>query len=779
MPVGLQPSLAGGELSPSLYARVDLTKYKTGAKLLENFIIHPHGGISNRSGTQYIGLTTRQDILIYLTEFVAASDDAYILEWGDGYMRPWRNGLPVIAPNGQPYVLSTPWSVAQIREASFAQSNDVLTVVHPNANGIYEIQRYAHNDWRLIYQNFSPAMTAPTSITVTATIGFNTPPAAGQSNGYVPRNYAYRVTAISKETGEESLPGPGAFVANQLGYAQNYNTIDWPAVAGADRYNVYKAENGLYGLIGSTRNTSFKDDNIKANLQESPPTTDNPFSGGNWPSVVTYHQGRRWFGSTPKFPQTLYATQSASFNNMTKSIPLRDSDAIEVTLAARQIQKILHLVPLDEMLVFTKSAEWKLFGPKDGIITTSSISAKPQSYYGAAAKPDPIIIGSQVLFVQAKGQTIRDIGYRFDVDKYTGDDLSILAKHLTKGRKIIDWAYAQVPDSIIWMALDDGTVLTLTYMREHEVWGWARMKFPGAKVESVACVPDTGYDAVYFSMRRNINGRVIRTIEKLTDRIGSRQGWFVDCGLRYTSPDIQISAITRDSESKIVITAPNHGLVEDEDVLIRTDLSALTGYTLDGTFWISDVTQNTFRIKDFRREYLRQALPIDSQGGRFYVRRKVNTITGLDHLEGASVVGVADGGVVGMGNELVVTNGTIVLQDSASDVILGLGYEARFESLELTMGDANVLPAIKNVIKSAVMVDATQGIELGHDWNTLQEMLPREFEQMGMPPFLKNTKISLPPPDGWDDNGRICVRQRYPLPCTILALVPEIMYAKD
>src|SRR4051794_7060776 len=51
----IQPSFAAGELSPFLYGRVDLGKFRVGARTLSNFFVHAHGGASNRPGTRFVG----------------------------------------------------------------------------------------------------------------------------------------------------------------------------------------------------------------------------------------------------------------------------------------------------------------------------------------------------------------------------------------------------------------------------------------------------------------------------------------------------------------------------------------------------------------------------------------------------------------------------------------------------------------------------------------------------------------------------------------------------
>ena len=74
MSVFRQPSLSSGEISPSLYARVDLTKYATGLKTCRNFIVEKFGGISNRPGTQFIAEVKDSSKNVRLIEFIFNSD---------------------------------------------------------------------------------------------------------------------------------------------------------------------------------------------------------------------------------------------------------------------------------------------------------------------------------------------------------------------------------------------------------------------------------------------------------------------------------------------------------------------------------------------------------------------------------------------------------------------------------------------------------------------------------------------------------------------------------
>jgi hypothetical protein len=88
----LQPSFTGGELSPSLYARVDLARFNTSLRQAKNFIVRPWGGVSNRSGFQYCGTIANQAARGRLSPFIYSTEVAYLVELGDSMLRFWVGG---------------------------------------------------------------------------------------------------------------------------------------------------------------------------------------------------------------------------------------------------------------------------------------------------------------------------------------------------------------------------------------------------------------------------------------------------------------------------------------------------------------------------------------------------------------------------------------------------------------------------------------------------------------------------------------------------------------
>ncbi len=96
MPINdIQSTFAGGEYAPTIQARTDIQKYKSGLATALNFITHPHGPSYNRPGTTYLVPTKYADRTSRLVPFVASTGDAFVLEFGDSYVRFIKDDLLV------------------------------------------------------------------------------------------------------------------------------------------------------------------------------------------------------------------------------------------------------------------------------------------------------------------------------------------------------------------------------------------------------------------------------------------------------------------------------------------------------------------------------------------------------------------------------------------------------------------------------------------------------------------------------------------------------------
>lgn len=97
MPRLIQPSFARGEIGPDLYGRVDVAAYAVSLRTALNAIVHSYGGVSNRSGLKFIGpCSSHTGTPPRLIEFKYNTEDTYILEFGEQYMRVIRNDVHVL-----------------------------------------------------------------------------------------------------------------------------------------------------------------------------------------------------------------------------------------------------------------------------------------------------------------------------------------------------------------------------------------------------------------------------------------------------------------------------------------------------------------------------------------------------------------------------------------------------------------------------------------------------------------------------------------------------------
>lgn len=92
-------AFTAGEFSPRLHGRTDLQKYTSAAEEIENFIVHPHGGLTRRPGTEFIGEVKDSAAVTRLIPFEFSTTQAYVLEFGNLYMRVYKDGGRVIEGN--------------------------------------------------------------------------------------------------------------------------------------------------------------------------------------------------------------------------------------------------------------------------------------------------------------------------------------------------------------------------------------------------------------------------------------------------------------------------------------------------------------------------------------------------------------------------------------------------------------------------------------------------------------------------------------------------------
>lgn len=429
------------------------------------------------------------------------------------------------------YTIGSPYAAADLQFLKFTQDQNKLYIfldtIAPQV-----LTFVSATNWTLGAIPFGPTIAAPTGVAVATTL------AAGAVH------YSYIVTAVDAN-GQESAMSTAGTLANKqdLRTVAGTNTVTWAAVSGALSYNVYKAQLSYagavpagvaHGYIGNVTALTYIDSLVDPEFSQAPPQSINPIIF-NPTTGVMYNQ-RLYVAAPPSKPNGFWASQPGATYNFTYSIPIQPDDSISGALSSSQRITIKSMVGMPSGLIFftDKVVQQLNSGSAGEPATATQASAQPQSYVGTNDMP-PIVANFNILFVQQKNSIVRDITYNFNANIYTGVDISILSSHLFFGFSLREWAYAEEPFKLIWAVRNDGILLSLTYLKEQELIGWAHHDAVGV-FESVATVTEVSglniVDATYVTMIGNDNRR---RILRLDDRFWSSFAncWTVDVGLRY------------------------------------------------------------------------------------------------------------------------------------------------------------------------------------------------------------------------------------------------------
>lgn len=221
-----------------------------------------------------------------------------------------------------------------------------------------------------------------------------------------------------------------------------------------------------------------------------------------YPKMACFFQDRLVLAATKKEPYSIWMSRTGDYPNFgIEKVDggVTDDSAIKADLITRNGFEILHLVPAKDLVILTTGNEWIIEGAN--VITPAKINPRPQTMRGSNTCP-PQHIGNRIVHVQRSGKTVRDLGYQYDADNYNGDDLTLLATHLTEGHKLVSSAYIQEPNSTLYYVRDDGVLLSLAFIKEQNVFAWSHHITDG-KYKKVASIPNGASDVLYVTVERN------------------------------------------------------------------------------------------------------------------------------------------------------------------------------------------------------------------------------------------------------------------------------------
>ena len=773
----IQYSFNTGELSPTLEGRTDLNKYSSGCRTLENFIPMVQGPARRRSGTYFVEEIKNSANRSWLLRFEFSESQAYILEFGDQYIRfytnygqvqtgsvtAWQTSQSYVvgdlrsnggtnyyckvahtsgtfstdlsagkwyALTGTIYEIPTPYTAADLTNSNntlklrTVQSADVVYIVHPSY-APKKLSRYSATKWILEDINFL----------------------GGPFEDVDPDEAITVYASAQTGTGITLTASSALFASTDVG---STFLLEQKSIDGITQWEVGKSISS-----GARRRSDGK---TYEALNSATTGTVKPIHSVG--AVYDGDSGVQWQFRDPGYGYV----KITGYTNST-------------TVTADVVSRI----PAGAVGSGNATNRW-------AFSRWSSVRGWP----------------SQVAFfrerlVFASGQKI-DMSVAADYENFADRDES--------GQVVADMAIAIEVSSdqvnkIEWLAASDGLLI-----------GTAGGEFVAQEVttdqplgpDNVKIVPQSSYGSK--SVIPVLVGESVLFVQRSGQKLRELVFDFANNGYKSSDLTVLSEHITYGGLVDICYQQEPHSIVW----CVRSD-GELLGFTFnreqdvlgwhrhplggDGIVECVETIPSPFGDQDDLWMIVRRT--IDGQTKRYieylwpdfvdnsdiedafcvdcgltYDSTPVSTISGLDHLEGKIVSILADGAAH---PNRTVESGSVTLQRASSVVHVGLPYLSLLQTMrpEAGAGDGTAQGKTKRINKMVIRFLATVGAKAGPDVDHLDEIQFRSGSAlMDAPvPLFTGDKI-MEWPGGYDFDGYMIVEQDQPLPMTVVALMPQL-----
>lgn len=731
----------GGEYSPLLDGQTGWDKYKLGCRTLINFIPRVQGPAEKTLGTRHVQAAGKPAKEPRMIPFIFGQGDAMMMEFGEFYIRFFRDRQAVMS-GLSPYEVVTTYAQAELDLIQFEQKGDIVILtcpgrMHPQA----KLVRLDDDNWTLDDIEFISGPVVDGDVNGAVTMSYITPGDAGLS---------VEITASSPSFGTDGLGFQADHTGSLWAFGEASGGLspypEWVPggvvaagalnrYAGRLYYTVAGGTNGTFAPIhtsgsvsdggviwkfwnygiGYARMTAWTTATVATFLvQRGLPPTMRTVSPGfqasafwnepawskvrGFPSGVAFFQQRLSFAGTEREP--LFVDSSRNNRRYFDFDPaLAEADAaIRNEIDGEQ----------NEAYWMKADGAFLLIGGHGGLshcgnqltettLTPGNASAKSGASRGVA-RVTPVRTEDGIKCLSRDRKTLLLAGYDDAKLRYQGKSLNVKNPEIT-GTGLTQLAYQEAPQKMVWATRDDGQLLFLSEEGGQEVLAWGRritgLQSDGTfdQVVSVAVIPGISGDEVWLAVNRRSGASTSCSIEYIEPTIqGEKQWWYVDAGIQY-------------------IGAPT------------------------------------------------------------------TTIGGLTHLEGRDVAVLADGRAL---QNRAVSGGAVTFDAPVSNAIIGLPIVSRLAPMLIDGGSENgpSQTKTKNIHELAVRLYRTMGLKIGptftdmrpvafdHDQQAAADGTPRLFGDPRAEDIIEGF-------DGDYGNGAICIQHDQPLPCTVISLTPH------
>lgn len=762
----IQPSFAAGEISPSLYARVDLEKYHVGLALARNFFIDYRGGASNRPGTEYIATLDGSSGRPRAIPFTVSTTATYMLVFGHHYIQFFSDGAYIGGAD-----LVSPYNATDLYTLVYVQSADVMTLTHPS------------------YPVYNLTRTTPTTFSLDLdVIGAVTPPPTslnGNVDGAIHNNgiASYCVTAVSSDGKEESVPSNIKDILTDV--TADISSTDapqmhltWTPPAGAVAYyNIYKSGitkarssapnpvNSIFGYIGQSTSANFTDTYIAPDFSKTPPQFQDPFSPGQIASV-TVSGGGSGYSSGYRMDLVFSGDGGTGAAGYAILDPAADTVlSVVITNFGKNYTTAPSCTDANGSASYVVTLG-QLSGTYPAVVTYFQ---QRRTFGGTMNFPESVVLSQP--------------GYynNFDTSAISSASDSITVSLASRQDNTIK-SMVTMPTGLIAFTTG-GAFLISGGGNNNAITPTTITALPQASSGANDLPPlVVNYDVLYCQNR----GAVVRDMAfnfyvqsyTGTDRSVLASHLFLNHTL--------IDWTYAEEPYRQILVVRDDGVLLSFTYVPEQEVFAWTHYDTNGTYIsVASVPEGqtnavyviVLRGSAYFLERFDPRLFTDVEDAWFldaalkYEGAPVTVVTGLDHLNGFMVSALADGSPV---LPQMVSGGSLTLPVPASTVIAGLAYTAQMQSLRLDTGDPTIQGKRKLIPAVTLRVLNSLGLKAGPDLTTLTEI--KDLQVPYTPPismFTGDTRVIVSP--RWQVEGQLSFQQDYPLPATILGIIPEVV----
>jgi hypothetical protein len=577
-------AMNGGEVSPRFEARQDQNKYLASLQTCVNFMPMIVGGIRRREGTIFVARTKfsgAENNKVRLIKFLVSSTQAYVCEFGDFYVRFFRegtdgNGMQIM--NGPvPLELVTPWGEDMLWELFDFQSADVKDICSDGTINVYRLQRTDIDEFTLTQDTpvvpgvveDEPTGTelGPATITLSATTGdsvivtassgiwlagdvdrsiisgagilvITSVDSASQVTGDIVSGFATVGPIPADEWHLSGTPGSEIDPSKTRKGLNIVLTFNIPTMRPEDVGKFIAVYGGFIKItrfVSSTKVFGHVYTTLLDSPSPGPPATlEWVMYRSAWdveqgfPTSGCYFENRRYLCRD----QTIWGTVGGDFINF--ALGSGDGDGINSTISDNEINPIRAIIALDKLYPMTASQVFQVSATGESAPLTPNDNGFSVRTTGSPGvkRHIPIRALNKILYIQDGGRNIRELVFNLVDNEYKSPDMFLMADHIVEFNAIKQIDYQGRPGSVLWAVREDGKVFPFTYERNENVVGWARFETgrnteTDGFVQSLCVIPrtTTGHDWVWLAVNRTINGVMETYIEYLDPQVEQCREW--------------------------------------------------------------------------------------------------------------------------------------------------------------------------------------------------------------------------------------------------------------